>query len=349
MKDEILKVIEFSKKSIQDVEILFIANVYGKTEMRDYEANKDSIITEFFTESEYNSLLKAIKSAGFSIKTFFNEEEFIKYVLDNDLRDCTDKVAFNLARNGKGLDKKALIPAFCLSRGIMFTGPGAYTTGLGRNKYHYNRILSSVGIPAAESFVYTKGGWLLDKKPEIGQHIIAKPMYESASRGVHSEGIFIYDDSKEQHKYLANLQNSFEQDIVVQEFLEGDEFEVPIVELSRFKALGVTKIVFEETINNPDRIIDYNTAFDETYKFEVVENPTLRKLAEEAAQVLGLQTYARIDFRSNGLGDYKVIDISTHPYIIEHSSYRYVFESLGFKHSDIFSFIIGKTLLNKKD
>lgn len=334
-----------------DVTIMFVVNLVGKTDVKDFRITNDTIITEYFTEFEYNRMLSSIRENGYNVQVFFNELDFIEYIINKTTVETRNNIlVFNLARNGKGLCKKSLIPSFCETLGIKATGSNAYMTCLGRHKFHYNSILLYNGVEAAKSWLYTKDGWLNGIEPPENLIVIAKPTYESASRGVRADSIFIYDNSK--INQIKALSNEFEQDIIVQEFIKGYEVQVPLI-------MGNIPVVFEpvaitmnDTVAIDDKIITYDLAFSENYSFtnfNKVDSALSEKLKHEAtlaAKCLGIENYGRIDFRIDTNGNYYIIDISTHPYLIDHSAFAFAFDQLGYEYKDIFASIIENS--NKK-
>ena len=301
-----------------DIEVLFVANVVDKTEIKDLRKTQDSILTEYFTEDEYNQMLIAIRQNGYNVNVFFDEIDFIKYII-NHSDDVSKKkcVVFNLARNGTGLCKKSLVPSFCDVYNLPSTGSNAYMTCLGRHKFHYNAILRKNNISAVKSWLYTKNGWLNDIEPPSNMKLIAKPTYESASRGVRNSSIF--NLSSDSVNLLKELYNEFEQDIIVQEFIPGYEVQVPIT---------------------------YELAFSEEYNFinfSSINNTLSNKLMQESIKVakcLGMENYGRVDFRIDYEGNYYITDISTHPYLINHSAFAFAFKKMCFSYKDIFACII---------
>ncbi|MGG5341904.1 ATP-grasp domain-containing protein [Enterococcus sp. AZ192] len=350
MDEKIEKTITYAKSIAEQYKILFIANVAGETNKIDYENTQDSIITEYFTKVEYNNLFNAIKHNGFSIRTFFNEEEFIRFILDNDIKSSDKNIVFNLARNGRGLNKKSLIPSFCQFRELVFTGSSAYATCLGRHKFHYSQILENLGIPIAKTWIFSSKGWLLNRKPPIGLKVIVKPMFESASRGVRTNGIFIFKNTDTQLKYITDLCNEFSQDVIIQQFIDGEEIEVPVVVADSPIALGAAKITLDESVSSIHGIIDYEIAFNESYDFAILDNnestQQIMKTSEKIVSCLGFSSYSRVDFRRDLAGNLYVIDISTHPYIIGHSSFAFIFQNLGYTYNELFAFIIGRSLVD---
>ena len=344
---ELVKYIKIAKQNAKKYTICFVTNVNGKTQIKDYNSTEDSILTEYFTEDEYNTILNAIREIGFYVKVFFNEIEFIDYINHHAYDNI---IVFNLARNGKGLCKKALIPSFCEFYDIPHTGSNSYTVCLGRHKFHYNKLLSSFKLNVVKSWLYTNEGWLFNEKPDMNTKIIIKPTFESASRGVRDTSVFIYenDDSK-----LQSLYNEFEQDIIVQEFIKGYEIQVPIIMNNNTpNAIDIIGVSMDNSLCLDDKIITYDLAFSEEYSFYQFDqcNISLKneilQTSEKIAKILGMENYGRCDYRLTKAGEFYLTDISTHPYLIYHSAFAFLFKNLGFGYSDIFAYIIGNTINN---
>lgn len=349
--DYIKKNILSMKETASEFEIFFVVNVAGRTNIRDYNNSTQSILTEYLTEEEYDTMITALKKSGFKIRVFNNEIHFIDFISKNmELLDFSHIIVFNLARNGKGLNKKALIPAFCQSFGIKITGSDAYHVCLGRHKYHVNCILSSKNIPVPQTWCYTKNGWLLNEIPDRTTKLIVKPAFESASRGINDDSIIYYNNLQEEK--LQKLQQEYEQDILVQEFISGYEVQVPVINLNgnycAIMAIGISMG------NNPllsDKIITYDIAYDETYSFynfadiNMTLSDNLMKNAEAACSILGINHYGRFDFRVDPNGSFYITDVSTHPFLIKHSAFAYMFSVLKFEYEDIFLLLV-KLILN---
>jgi len=341
----VVKAVLASVKDNKKPTVYFVVNVDGETLTKDYENPGDSILIEYLREYEYNDMISAFKQNGFGLKIFYNENDFINYVIKNTKElEQLEPIVFNLARNGKGLNKKALIPAFCNFSDISITGSGAYHVCLGRHKYHVNSLLRSHGIPVANSWLYTKNGWLMGKTPPKDLRIIAKPAFESASRGISSNSIAFVKDGIEE--MLQDVCKKFKQDVIVQEFISGYEVGVPVIIDSRPYPLLSVGVSMGSDDAMGDKIITFDDAFNETYSFynfsekkpKISEG--LQQSAIEAAMLLGLEQYCRIDFRVKLDGSFYIMDTSTHPFIIKHSAFAFAFNELGFSFSDLFAYLV---------
>lgn len=341
-------------KSMKEIapkfEIFFVVNVVGKTNIVDYKNVEQSILTEYLTEEEYDVMIAALKKAGFKVRVFNNEIYFMNYIIGNaDTLDFEHIIVFNLARNGKGLNKKALIPSFCQLYGLKLTGSDAYHVCLGRHKYHVNCILASKNILVPRTWCFSKNKWLLNEAPPQNVKLIIKPAFESASRGINNTSINYYTDKFAQQ--IQHLQDEFEQDILVQEFISGYEVQVPVIKLNgKYFAPMTIGINMDNESLLHDKIITYDIAYDETYNFYNFEKinialaQQLKKTAESACAILGLDHYGRFDFRINAEGSFYITDISTHPFLIKHSAFAYMFSILNLKYEDIFLLLIDLAL-----
>ena len=150
---------------------------------------------------------------------------------------------------------------------------------------------------------------------------------------------------------LKELYNEFEQDIIVQEFISGYEVQVPIIIGEEPLALPPVAITMNNSADLAEKIITYELAFSEEYNFinfSSINNALSEKLMHESIKVakcLGMENYGRVDFRIDYEGNYYITDISTHPYLINHSAFAFAFQEMGFNYKDIFACIIQSAYL----
>lgn len=183
--------------------------------------------------------------------------------------------------------------------------------------------------------------------------LILKPVFESASRGISHDSIVLMDNCIEAK--LLDLRSRFMQDVIVQEFISGYEVGVPVIISGKaIPLLSVGVSMGSETYLG-DQIITFEDAFNETYAFYNFDNvnnalsTTIKKVATDAAECLGLEQYCRIDFRVTSSGMFFITDTSTHPFLIKHSAFAFAFSQLGFTFKDIFAFLINQRQLEFND
>lgn len=352
LKNKIDNFIEVNKHLLSDLRIILLANVVGKT-MHKAGKGISNIDIEFFSEQEINELLIGLRENDLYVEVYFDESKFMQDVIDKTIENVDKILVFNLARNGFGVGKKSLIPAFCDFMQIKHTGSNAYAVSFARNKFHYSKLLSQMNLNGTPSWLYINDNWLLNDSPPSNMMVILKPLFECASKGIDNDSIMNSSDTN----FIFILQkkaNQLQQPIIVQKFISGYEVEVPIIALSSpliFSPLGV-KMNNSEFLGNT--IIKEEDSISYLYDYYIVKNilgeqknTELVNAAKNIFYALGLENYARVDFRIDKEGKFYVTDISTTPYIILHSSFCYIFEQLGYKHKDLLLTIVLSALLAK--
>lgn len=341
----------FASRSIT-YDIYIIANTREKTlEPRSqtiYHASPD----EFFSRTEFAEIASAIFDVFGYVKVFYSELDFIQYVLEHRIKreEC---LVYNLARDGRAAGKKSLVPAICDLFGLRYTGSNAFVISLLRNKFIYTSFLEQQGIPVPQSWLLNVDDIFPKERPLENTKIIVKNIYESASIGLANENVLIYKHDLDTQKRLINCcQRMGCTQALAQEFISGIECEVLVLE-SKGHYIALDPIALHiET----GEIINSELSNSYRYSFSALESclPPLQcqqicQLAECAASLLGIETYARFDFRINSELQPFLIDIAGTPYTIRHSSIAYLFQEIyGLSYKDIYKVIVSLSLQNHR-
>lgn len=336
------------KEIARKIGIVLVAN--SKTRlpsvMRDYAGH--SVVTEYFSDEEIEELLSGLRACGFYVEAFFDEDEFIRWILDRGL-ESTNKpyhLVHSTAQAGVGPGRKALIPSFCELHQIPTTNSDPYVVSLARHKFHVNLILQAAGVRVPRCWLFDRHrGWLLDRKPPMGAKVISKPTYESASIGVDENSVREVD--KDFSDSIGAQSQVYMQPITVQEFIPGYEIEIPMIGLESPFALGRVGISVDDEQYLQDRFLTYDRVFHDRYDFfdfDKVEarcKVEMKKCAEMVFRVLGIRNFGRADFRMDEAGNFYVIDVATNPHITHHSSFAFAFQLNGLKYVDMLSTLVG--------
>ena len=337
LKNALKNAAELLDKNIDKLDIILVAHVLAP---RGYDnpLQTNCSETEHFTLQEFNDIYQGIVNAGFYIrKVHFSEFEFIQEIFQAPDK-YANTVVMNLCRNGIGMNKKVAIPAICDLLGIKYTSSGSAQCAIARNKWLYTSLLSSNGINCP---ITGFKGNELSKKLHNSTMVICKPNHESASQGVDENSIM---KLKEAIDYTS-------EDILIKEFIDGYECEVPIFSSKgQCFALPPVGIRFNSKMNS--QILSDTVSKANDYGFfplnQILSDEICSKIMTDAISVfklLGLEKYGRIDFRINKKNNmHYVIDISTTPYITKHSSLAYAVEYAGGSYNDIYKLIIASVL-----
>lgn len=327
--EEYEKFIADNGKSFKDKNLIIVCNTKARTKTRSNYSGY-SIDTEFLSDDELSEVTAMAEAANIPFDIFYDETQFMKEMLEDKTYAFADLIVYNSAQNGTGPGRKALIPAFCELLGIRHTGSDPYRLCLCRDKYTICRILAHDGVPVPESVLFRGDSVALD--PNKGY--IAKPLYESSSIGIGKKNKFRGGEIP--YPYLRALLTDMRQPLIVQEFIDGYEIEIPLLVSERSQSCYPFQPVCLSLPGKAcmgENYLDYERIYKDEYVFsslpDFVETEAIIGAAIKVADTLGLNGLCRVDFRLREDGKYFVTDVSTNPHFISHSSVHFAYERRG--------------------
>ncbi len=340
--NELIEFLETNSNKIkEDAVLLIVCNAKSKT-VTSKNYNGFSIDTEFLSDEELNEITNMANGQGIPFRIFYDERDFIENLILNNSKNFEHFIVYNSAQNGVGPGRKALIPSICNYFNIRYTGSNPYSVCLCRDKFAINSILSTAKIRVPKSKLYTDGN--ADLNLDRTFTYIAKPIYESSSLGITKKNIFKGDAVP--YDYLFDLSKRMQQPLLIQEFINGYEIEVPVL------SGKISNFVFNPVVLHKDKnslfmngeILDYNRIYYDDYFFSAFpkefDDSGVKSTAEQVVNLLGLKGLCRVDFRYLPNGEFYVTDVSTNPHFINHSSVNFAFKQINLKDEDILRTIL---------
>ena len=298
----------------------------------------DEMSSEYLSNSEFEEVVSMFSSLDMDMEFFLNEDDFMKFILnDKSLRKF---VVYNAAQSGKGAGRKSLIPSFCNLHRIPVTGSNAHVVSLCRHKYHTNKLLSAGGFPVPDSWLYANGIQDSDV-PHKNQKIILKPLYESSSIGIDDDSVIFFNHDHRTQEIIIRKQESLDQPIMLQQFIEGYEAEIPVLSyMGKVICFAPVGISLSDDPLMGDSILNYESVYFDQYHFYSFElvSKACKEMIEIAKRVsfyLGIEGLGRIDFRICRNGKFYITDVSTNPHFVRHSSIYHAFQKIGMQDNDI--------------
>lgn len=295
---------------------------------------------------EYHAIVKALKKEGYQV-TLFNTEDDLNR-LQQLLADPPD-VIFNLVEmfHSDPHLESAVAGLFDLHE-IPYTGAAPFGLQLCQHKAITKQILMKQGIATP--------GYRLLRTPRIGRAhglrypLIVKPGREDASVGVEA-GSVVYD-----YGQLVSRVNlvfeSFQQPILVEEFIPGKELHVSILGNDRPQVLPIIEYDFSDLPEEHPAIITYNVkwnpldqAYHKVHAICPAEIPpkvgeTVRDQALQAFQATQCRDYARIDMRLTESDTPCVLEVNPNPDLTEGVSFMQSAELAGMSFSQTLAKIV---------
>ncbi len=186
--------------------------------------------------------------------------------------------------------------------GIRYTGSSYLSSAIAMNKDLAKKILAAGGVPVPRGFAVKKGQGT-QQQPDFP--CVVKPCCGGSSIGV--------SIVRDKNAYEAALQEAFrwENEVVVEQYIEGREFSVGVLS---GKALPVIEMA---PING---FYDYKNKYQagstiETCPAHLTDGQTreVQSYAQQAAKVIGLDTYSRVDFLLDEEGRFFCLEANTLP------------------------------------
>ena len=209
-----------------------------------------------------------------------------------------------MALHGSNGEDGRIQAAFDLM-GIRYTGCGYVSSALSMDKGLTRKFLEMEQIPVARGMLVRKGQPIQQNAGGIGYPCIVKPCCGGSSVGVSVAG------NDEEYRQALDVAFSFEDQVVVEQFIKGREFSIGVIE---GKALPIIEIAPLEGF------YDYKNKYQagstvETCPARISAGLTerMQSYAEAAYRVLGMQAYARIDFLTNEKEEIFCLEANTLP------------------------------------
>jgi D-alanine-D-alanine ligase len=250
------------------------------------------------------------------------------------LRAESPDLVFNLAESFGG--KSALessVAGLLNLLGLRYTGSSPAGLLLAGDKSLSKKVLSFHSIKTPKFATLYRGA--VDWAGDISFPLIVKPPQEDASLGISAKSVVT--DLRDLFNRIGELQSTFQQPVLVEEFVDGREFYVgvlgnvnahalPVIELdfSGFP-VGVPRIASWEAKWGDDgagagaQFAGTRSVFPADVGTSLVQR--MQEVAVEAFHALRLRDYARIDLRVTENEEIYVIEVNPNCYLERESEF----------------------------
>lgn len=197
---------------------------------------------DYFSECDsqetINSVVEALKTKGHTVEAIDVEyPALFSYFKQNRV-----DMVFNIAEGMRGRFRESEVPAVLDYLNIPYTGSNTFSLALALNKTLTKKILKAENIPTPNFQLFTKGSELLD--PILNFPLIVKPNCEGSAKGINKTNVVHNEeDLRAKVKECINL---YHQEALVEEFIEGKELTVGILENGKTRVLPILEIDFSK-------------------------------------------------------------------------------------------------------
>jgi D-alanine-D-alanine ligase len=265
----------------------------------------DDWAEEFDSPVTVQAIAAALRAKGHTVSELGDGRELIEKLLASP-----PNLVFNIAEGqGVGRSREARVPAVCEMLGIPYTGGDPLTLAAALDKDAARRLVQSAGVKVPWGFVVSLLAGpdpnrtrfvVIEQVDERMWPAIIKPAWEGSSKGVRGKCVV---HSVEDLNAAVEQNRAYQQPLLVEEFIAGDELTVGVVGNDPPRVLGIMRVV----PNRTDRPFVYSLEVKRDWRNQVRYEcpaqlgPEVLVAVEEAAlasyQALGCRDVARIDFR----------------------------------------------------
>jgi D-alanine-D-alanine ligase len=297
----------------------------------------DDALEEYDSPATIEYIRKALESAGHVVVDLGGGIEFIQ----NILRGRVD-IVFNIAEGrGNYRSRESQIPAILEMLDIPYTGSDPNCLAICLDKPLTKKLVMIAGISTPD--------WRVVNNKEELEAIswdgfpfpaIVKPAYEGSSKGVHGKSLV---DTKEQtYNVVDELLKVYEQPIMIEQFIDGDEVTVGVLGNSpQNTVLGMMRILPRKKKNNFVYSVEVKRDWRNLVDYEAPANlkdevrKEIVKSSLRTYEVLGCRDFARIDFRVSKDGIPYMLEINPLPGLGDYSDLIIMALKLGWSHEDL--------------
>lgn len=198
--------------------------------------------SEFDSEETIGAIVSALRSKGHAVDTIDVEYPNLFTYLRKNRVD----MVFNIAEGKHGKFRESEVPAILDYLNIPYTGSGAFSLALAMNKALTKKILKAENIPTPNFQVFSKGSEEID--PDLRFPLIVKPNCEGSAKGISKANVV--DNKDDLIKRVRETIGSYRQEALVEEFIEGKELTVGILENGKTTILPILEIDFSSCKNS---------------------------------------------------------------------------------------------------
>ena len=328
--------------------VLVLMNDYAAPPPNAHESNFDREEVDWVMHYD---VIKNLKELGYDVRPFLLSNDI--HALKQSIEDFDPHIVFNLLFEFAGesiLDQNVMSYLELLN--IPFTGSSPRSLVLARNKATAKKILRYHNLNTPDFCVFPKDQ-PIKNKINLKFPVIVKCVCEDASLGISLSSLVNSEELL--YKRVKFLHENYASDAIAEEFIPGREISVSIVGNKRLRVFPAWELLFTHSEAPEQEFYHYYAKWNTAYrkrkgicsKKADISSSLERELAHCAKAVfrgLGLNGYARIDFRLTASGELFVIEANANPDISKTEDFSMSAKASGINYKELLQKIVSMGL-----
>jgi D-alanine-D-alanine ligase len=310
--------------------------------------------SEFDSEETVNAIKDALRSHGHTVESV---EADRPNLMDFFKHNRVDMV-FNIAEGKHGKFRESEIPAILEYLNIPYTGSNTFSLALALNKAMTKKILKADNIPTPLFQVFSKGTEKLDAQLKFP--LILKPNLEGSAKGISRSNVV--NNEAGLYAKVKELIRAYKQEVLVEEFIEGKELTVGILENGKAIILPILEIDFSSCTRSGEFFYswrmkefqgDDSQGLTPTFYCPARLDKETEKLVKETAlkthRAVGCYDISRTDIRLSNDNIPYVLEINPLPGLNpKESNFPIMAYAAGMKYEDIIDSVLMSAFQRRK-
>jgi D-alanine-D-alanine ligase len=305
----------------------------------------DDALEEYDSPETVELITAAFESRGHEVVRLGGGEQF----LDNIRHEKVD-IVFNIAEGrGHYRSREAQVPSILEMLDIPYTGSDPQCLAVCLDKPVTKKLVAADGISTPKWLAISNSQELCqtawDKFPFPA---IIKPACEGSSKGIRLTSL-VYDAPQAQEEAQRVL-DYYQQPVMVEEFIDGDEVTVGVVGNSPPKIVGMMRILPRRKDGHFIYSIEVKRDYLNLVDYEcpagigedIREKITCESL--KVFRVLGCRDFARLDFRVSPEGTPYFLEINPLPGLGTYSDLIIMAKMMGWTHQEVIGAVLDAAL-----
>lgn len=192
--------------------------------------------SEWDSQETIDAIASALRNRGHTVEAIDVEyPNLVSYFRKNRV-----DMVFNIAEGACGKFRESEVPAILDYLNIPYTGSNTFSLALALNKTLTKKILKAENIPTPAFQLFVTGKEELNTALRFP--LIVKPNCEGSAKGINSSNVV--HNKSDLYQKIGEVISVYKQEALVEEFIEGRELTVGILENGKPRALPILEIDF---------------------------------------------------------------------------------------------------------
>jgi len=309
-------------------------------------ASPEDALEEYDSLETVELISKAIESGGHVVTKLGGGRDF----LINIMQENVDLV-FNIAEGlGNYRSREAQVPSVLEMLGIPYSGSDPQCLTICLDKPLTKKLVAAAGIHTPRWCVISDPKQLSKASSweSFPFPVVIKPACEGSSKGIRNGSLV--SSPSEVAEVISRLLLYYQQPLMVEEFISGDEVTVGIVGNSPSRVLGMMRVLPRKKVEHFVYSLEVKRDWQNLVDYECpvrLEPEIMEKIIEsslKAFEVLGCRDFARLDFRISSRGEPYFIEINPLPGLGTHSDLVIMALKLGWRYEALIGTILDAAL-----